>query len=53
MTDQQPVAQDSVTPDTPKISFGQMDFGQKLAFVGKLMVYIVTGAFAYPNLFGD
>lgn len=53
MTDQQPVVQDDVTPNTQKISFGQMNFSQKLAFVGKLMIYIVTGAFAYPNLFGD
>lgn len=37
----------------PAIPFRDMSLKQKLAFIGKVSVFLISGGFAYPNIFTD
>ena len=39
--------------EKPSTPFGQMTTGQKVRFVAKLVVCILTFGFAFPNVMGD
>ena len=45
------MASPKVSPEQPKKSFSAMTFTEKLAFLGKAVLFLVTGGFAYPTLF--
>ncbi|MGE5523333.1 MAG: hypothetical protein ACM3SS_06440 [Rhodospirillaceae bacterium] len=34
-------------------SFGELDSSGKLAYVGKVLVFLVTFGFAFPTIFSD
>jgi hypothetical protein len=52
MSDQQSTAQGSAAPEklTGK-SFGEMSGSEKLTFIGKAFVMLLTGGFVFPNIF--
>ncbi len=54
MEDQQPTAQGSAAPAslTGK-PFAEMTASEKLAWIGKVSVMLITGGFAYPNIFTE
>lgn len=39
-------------PAAPK-RFSEMNGSGKMAFVGKVVVFVITFGFAFPTLFGD
>jgi hypothetical protein len=52
MSDQQPVEQASTASDAlAGQSFADMSAGEKLAWLGKVVVMVFTGGFAFPNIF--
>jgi len=53
MSEEVKTAQGSAATVEPSIKFKDMSFFQKLAFVSKAMVCIVSFGFAYPNIFTD
>ena len=52
MADQKPTAQGSAAPAslTGK-SFSKMDGSEKLRFLGKAVIMLITGGFVFPNIF--
>ena len=52
MSDQQPTAQGSAAPAflTGK-PFSDMTGSEKVTFIGKVVVMLITGGFAFPNIF--
>ena len=34
-------------------SFGELDAGGKMAFIGKVLVFFITFGFAFPTIFSD
>ena len=48
------MAQDKIEPPPPpdpdKVKFGDMDGGEKLVFIGKLFVFLITMGFAFGTL---
>jgi hypothetical protein len=54
MTDVQKTQQEVMTPaPTTGKPFGQMSGMEKVTWVGKVAVMLVTGGFAYPNIFTE
>ena len=47
MADQQPTAPKSLTGKP----FGDMTGGEKITWLGKCFLMLITGGFAYPNIF--
>lgn len=41
------------TAVAPSLKFGQMSFGQKIVFSGKLIVFFCTFGFAFPTILND
>ena len=33
--------------------FSQMDFGEKIVHIGKVIVFFLSFGFAFPNIFSD
>ena len=50
MSDQKKAAPEYVAPSTGK-SFADMDGTQKATFLGKVVIMLFTGGFAFPNIF--
>lgn len=48
MADQQPSDVQAPIPGTP---FSQMSGSEKITFIGKVFVMLITGGFAFPNVF--
>ena len=47
---------DPTIPSTavlPTIKFGQLSFGQKIVFCGKLIIFFCTFGFAFPTILND
>ena len=38
---------------TKSVAFSDMDGGQKLVFIGKVFVFLISGGFAFPTIFAD
>jgi hypothetical protein len=53
MAEEQQAAQESAAPQETSIPFSKMDGSQKLAFIGKAFIFLITWGFAYPTLFSD
>jgi hypothetical protein len=53
MSDKAPTAQGSAATVTPNVKFKDMSFAQKIAHVGKALLFVLTLGFCYPNLFAD
>jgi hypothetical protein len=53
MSDEIKTAQGSAATVAPSIKFKDMSFAQKLGYVGKAMLCIISFGFAYPNIFSD
>jgi hypothetical protein len=39
------------TASTTGKPFSRMSFGEKLTFLGKVIVMLITGGFVFPNVF--
>jgi hypothetical protein len=50
MADQKPAVPVYIPPPTGK-AFADMNGGEKVSFLGKVVVMLITGGFAYPNVF--
>jgi hypothetical protein len=50
MADQNPAAPQYTPPPSGK-PFAQMSGGEKISFLGKVFVMLITGGFAFPNVF--
>ncbi len=52
MADQKPTAQGSAAPAslTGK-PFSEMTGSEKMTFIGKAVIMLITGGFAFPNIF--
>lgn len=46
-------AQGSAATVNPKPAFKNMNFTQKTVFVGKVIIFVLTAGFAYPNILLD
>ena len=33
--------------------FADLNFAEKLGFIGKVCVFLISGGFAFPNIFSD
>jgi len=51
MTDEKQAAQGSAAPSSKK--FGEMNGAEKIKFVGKVFVFLLTAGFAYPHILQD
>lgn len=51
MSDEKQAAQGSAAPSGKK--FGEMNGPEKLKFVGKVFVFLLTAGFAYPHILQD
>lgn len=52
MSDQNSTAQGSAAPTSPTGKrFADMTGAEKITFLGKAFIMLVTGGFAYPNIF--
>lgn len=51
MSDEKQAAQGSAAPSGKQ--FGEMDGSEKIKFVGKLFVFLLTAGFAYPHILQD
>ena len=43
----------TTTTTTDSKKFGQMSGGEKIAFIGKLIIFLCTFGFAFPTLLND
>ena len=48
--DQKPAAPQPIPVSTGK-AFTDMDGSEKITFLGKVVVMLITGGFAFPNVF--
>ena len=46
------MSQDKLPVSAPKL-FSDMNAGEKLAHLGKIVVFLATFGFAYPNIFSE
>ena len=53
MSNQDKAAQGSAAAAESSTKFSNMRALQKIAFIGKTCVFLLTMGFAYPNLFND
>jgi hypothetical protein len=53
MSEEIKTAQGSAATVEPKIKFKDMPLQEKLAYIGKGVLCILTFGFAYPNIFSD
>ena len=53
MSNEAPTAQGSAATVPPSIKFKDMNIVQKLAHVGKAMLFVFSLGFCYPNIFTD
>lgn len=44
------MANEQKAPSTGK-TFGEMNVGEKISWLGKVFVMLITGGFAFPNIF--
>ena len=51
MSQPKKAAQVSAAPVAAKLKYANMSPPQKLAFIGKTLVFLLTFGFAYPNIF--
>ena len=51
MSDEKQAAQGSAAPSSKK--FGEMNGTEKIKFVGKVFVFLLTAGFAYPHILQD
>jgi hypothetical protein len=51
MADEKQAAQGSAAPSSKK--FGEMNGTEKIKFVGKVFVFLLTAGFAYPHILQD
>lgn len=51
MTDEKQAAQGSAAPSGKK--FNEMNGSEKMKFVGKVFVFLLTAGFAYPHILQD
>jgi hypothetical protein len=52
MAEQKTTAQGSAAPVSPTGKpFGEMTGSQKITWLGKVVIMLVTGGFAFPNIF--
>ena len=52
MADQETTAQGSAAPASlTGRSFADMSAGEKLTWLGKCVIMLITGGFAFPNIF--
>jgi len=50
MADKHPINEsDKVHGD----KFFELSFSKKLAFIGKICVFLISGGFAFPNIFSE
>jgi len=45
--------QKSAKAQEPSIAFKDMDGSQKLVFIGKVCLFLITCGFAFPTIFAD
>lgn len=50
MADQNPAAP-QYTPTSTGKSFAEMSGGEKISFLGKVVIMLISGGFAFPNVF--
>jgi hypothetical protein len=50
MADQDQAVPQYIPPPTGK-PFAEMSGGEKISFLGKVVVMLITGGFAFPNVF--
>lgn len=53
MADPQPNVQESAPVSLTVKPFGEMTASEKLTFIGKAVVMLITGGFAFPNIFTE
>ena len=53
MSEEGKTAQGSAATVAPSIKFKDMSFPQKLAYIGKAALCVLTFGFAFPNIFAD
>lgn len=53
MSDAKQAAQGSAATADPSLPYAQMSKGQKIVFIGKLVISILSFGFIFPNLTGD
>ena len=53
MSDQQKAAQGSAATAKPGLTFGQMNPSQKAVHLLKVLGFLITMGFAFPNVFED
>lgn len=51
MSEENQAAQGSAAPSSKK--FSEMDGSEKMKFVGKVFVFLLTAGFAYPHILQD
>ena len=53
MADQQQTAQEKTSVSLTGKPFGDMTGSEKLTFIGKAAIMLITGGFAFPNIFTE
>jgi hypothetical protein len=53
MADLQQTKQDSAPVSLTGKSFGDMTGSEKITFIGKAAIMLITGGFAFPNVFTE
>ena len=53
MADLKPTAQENTTVSQTGKLFGDMTGSEKITWLGKVVVMLVTGGFAFPNIFTE
>jgi hypothetical protein len=53
MSEASKTAQGSAATVAPNIKFSDMSFPQKLAYLGKAALCVLSFGFAFPNIFSD